>query len=267
MLAVTVVIGLPPPKETAAGEADAVRQGEEPLALLMADSEFDPLAGANSYDLYLNGIQLGKATFEVKKQGEDLVIEVAGKVRSFINRLFTIRYRGQAVLSFHSVQPSEAMIEEQKGSNTRTYQMKFLEPNRAHTVQIEEKSGKRPSSTQKEFVSENLVLDPFSTVFFIRSLDWRLGDVQVFDILTGRKQYELQLDCRGETRISIDGRMRDAWEIVVESRSIEEPRKVRLSGVIYLSKDSSREILQATGKHKIGSVVASMRRPEGPQIE
>lgn len=260
LLAVTPWVGVLPPAETAAGESIAWTPGQRTMARLATYADFNPLAGAISYDIYLNGVQLGSATIDLKKHGQDFILQVVGKVRSIISKLFTIRYRGHAVMSPDPVQPSEARIEEHKGSKMKTFLLKFPEPNRASTVQIEENDGKTPIRTHKEFVSESFVLDPFSTVFFIRSINWQVGDKQVFDILTGKKQYELKLDCQGEKVLAIDGKPRDTWEIVLESRSLEEPRKIKLSGVIYLSKDPSREILKVNGKHKFGKIVAHMRQ-------
>ncbi len=257
-------MGLSPSAARAGRVADVGTPDAHSLSRLVAHGKFYPLAGVNSYDIYLNDIKLGRATINVKRQGEEFVLQVVGKVRSFINNLFTMKYRGHAVIS-PSVQPSEAMIEERKGSKTKTYLMKFIEPNRAVTVQIEEKPGKIPKRAQQEFVSESLVLDPFSAVFFIRSREWRLGEEQVFDVLTGKKQYELRLGCKGETKLRVDGELREAWEIVLESRSVEDPRKIKVSGIVYLSKDSQREIIKVAGKHKIGKIKANMRRSEGAE--
>lgn len=254
------------PAETMAREPETLQQGQNAIARLAIAEDFVPLAGAYYYDVFLNGIRFGKATFEVKKTGDGFILEVAARIRSVFSSFY--RYRGHAVMSAEPVRPSEAMIEEKKGSKTKTFLLKFPEPNRASAVQIEARPGKQPKHTHKEFSSESFVLDPFSTVFLVRSLDWRVGDVQVFDILTGKKQYELQLTCRGETILAVDGKLRQVWEIVAQTRSFEPPRKIKLSGfVISLSKDSRREILKITGRHKIGRIVVDMRKIEGQEEE
>lgn len=262
VLPVADVVSVLQPAGMAAREPDARQQGQNAIARLAIDEDFNPLAGASSYDVFLNGVRLGKASLKVKKTGDDFILEVAARTRSVFNSLY--RYRGHAVMSPKPVQPSEAVIEEKKGAKTKTFLLKFPEPNRASAVQIEARPGKEPKRTHQEFFSESFVLDPFSTVFLLRSLDWRIGDVQVFDILTGKKQYELQLTCRGETVLDAGGQLREAWEIVAQTRSLEPPRKIKLSGfVISLSKDSRREILKITGRHKIGRIVVNMQKIDG----
>ena len=266
VLAVADGVSVLQPAGIAAREPETLQQGQNAIARLAIDEDFNPLAGAYSYDLFLNGVRLGKASLEVKKTGDDFILKVAARTRSVFNSVY--RYRGHAVMSPKPVQPSEAVIEEKKGSKTKTFLLKFPEPNRASAVQIEAGPGKEPKQTHQEFSSESFVLDPFSTVFLIRSLDWRVGDVQVFDILTGKKQYELQLTCRGDTVLDVSGQQREAWEIVAQTRSLEPPRKIKLSGfVISLAKDSHREILKVTGRHKIGRIVVDMRKIERQEEE
>ena len=268
VLAVTAREGVLQPAGTMARGSDVWPQGQNAIARLALAEDFSPLAGASYYDVFLNGVRLGKATLEVKRNGDDFILEAVARIRSVISSLYTVRYRGHAVMSPKPVQPSEAVIEEQKGSKSKTFLLKFPEPNRASAVQIEARPGKKPTRTHKEFSSESFVLDPFSTVFLIRSLDWRVGDVQVFDILTGRKQYEMRLTCRGETMLDVDGQLLPALEIVLQTRSHEAPRKIKLSGfVIYLSQDSSREILKITGKYKIGRIVVNRQTIDRQEVE
>jgi len=243
-------------------------EGQNATARFALAEDFSPLAGASSYDVFLNGVLLGKATLEVKKAGDDFILEAVARIRSIVSSLYTVRYRGHAVMSPRPVQPTEAVIEEHKGSKLKTFLFKFPEPNRASAVQIEARPGKTPTLTHNEFSSESFVLDPFSTVFLIRSLDWRVGDVQIFDILTGKKQYEMQLTCRSETMLDVDGLLLPVWEIELQTRSHEAPRKIKLSGfVIYLAKDSRREILKVTGKYKIGRIVVDRQKIGGREAE
>lgn len=252
------------PLAAVAAESQAGRKEGGFLASTGDGRQFATLTGTDYYSLSLNGMQLGGATVDVKEEeGGHIALQIVGRVRSVIGSLFAIGYQGLAVLSPDPVQPSEAVIEERKGSKKKTYLLKFLTPNRALAVQTEEKRGRTPKRSQQEFVSTKLALDPFSAIFFVRSQDWRVGDMAVFDVLTGRKQYELRLSCRGETVVAHGGVMREAWEITLEARSVDAPGKVKLSGVIYLARDGSREILKITGKHRIGRIVAQMRESEG----
>jgi hypothetical protein len=54
---------------------------------------------------------------------------------------------------------------------------------------------------------------------------------------------------------------RPVWEIIPQTLSLTEPRKVKLSGfVINLSQDNRKEILKITGEPSIGRAVARLRK-------
>jgi len=242
--------------------AGSIRKGTS--AELTLDAAFKPLPGSYYYDVYLNGVRIGKATTEVKRAGNQFNLQFAAKIRGIIGSFYTIKYRVQVAMTADPIQPVHVVIEEQTGSKNKTIVMEFPEPNRVTAVQLEAKDGKKPKRTEKDFTSASFVLDPFSTAVLLRSLKWQIGATEIFDIFTGRKEYELKLFCRGETKLEIDGRMRDAWEIVLQTRSLKEPREIKLSGfVICLAKDSSREILEITGSSKYGRIGIYMRKYDG----
>lgn len=226
------------------------------------------LIGASSYDLLVEGVRLGRATLEVKQNGDGFLLEAAATIHAAIGSLYPISYGGHALVPPGPVQPSEAVVEERKGEKSKTTFMKFPEPGRALSEQVEAGPGRKVRRAHRDFSSERLVLDPFSAMFFLRSRDWRVGEVQYFDLLTGKKQYEVQLTCRGETNLTVDGRPRPVWEIVLQTRSYEVPRKIKLSGiVISLARDPHREVLEITGSYKIGRFVVARQGANGRQLE
>ncbi|MFW2366025.1 MAG: hypothetical protein ACN4GW_06390 [Desulforhopalus sp.] len=61
--------------------------------------------------------------------------------------------------------------------------------------------------------------------------------------------------------MTFKGKKRPVWEIVPQTISLTEPRKIKLSGfTIYLSQDNRREILKVTGDPSIGRIVTRMRK-------
>jgi len=230
-------------------------------AEFLVDDEFHPASGTYYYDVFLANMRVGKATINVKQNGDEYTIEVSAKTRKVIHSLYKVRYRGETEMTTDPLLPRSTTIEEQTGSKTKKYHAEFPEPNRVTSVRVEKNDGKPAKRVEQEFLSESFVLDPFSTIFLIRSLKWQVGDVEIFDVYTGKKHYELQLVCRAETVMMFKGEKRPVWEIIPQTLSLTEPRKVKLSGfVIYLSQDKSREILKITGEPSIGRVVARMRK-------
>lgn len=242
-----------------AQENDTARKNTS--AELILDEDFNPRSGAYYYDVFLNSMRIGKATIQVRQDGDWLVIGVTAKTRTFLSSFYKIKYKGEAVVSPNPIIPVAANIEEQTGSKKKTTQMLFPRPDKITAVQIESKNGKESKRTEQEFNSNSFVFDPFTTVFLIRSLKWELGTQEIFDVFSGKKQYQLELICQGETVLDIAGKLRETWQIVPQTRSLEEPYKIKISGfVVYLSKDSKKEILKITGDPKIGRIVARMRK-------
>lgn len=225
------------------------------------DDEFEPALGTYYYDVFLKGAKLGRATIKVDREGEEYVVGVTARTRGVMKYLYKVKYKGEVTVTKDPLQPSTARIEERTGNKKKTIQAEFPKPNTVTTIEKESKAGGPTTRKEKEFVSETFILDPFSTVFLIRSLDWQIGTAELFDVFTGNKQYELQLFCKGETVLNVDGVARNAWEIVPRTRSLKKPSEIKMSGfVVYLSQDERKEILKITGEPKIGRIVANLRK-------
>lgn len=230
---------------------------------LLVDEQFHPHSGTYFYDVFLGGMRIGKATITSQQRDGLYSIAVTAKTRKVLQSLYRVRYRGEVQMTTDPIRPRSAIIEEKTGSKNKKFIARFPEPDRVTSVQIENTEGQRVKHEENEFISESFILDPFSTVFLIRSLKWKVGDVEIFDVFTGKKQYELHLICRRETKIEFNEELRPVWEIVPKTFTLSHPRKEKLSHFsVYLSKDNKREILKITGDPSIGRVVARMRKFE-----
>ena len=228
---------------------------------LSIDTDFDAIPGTYYYDVFLKGIRLGKATITVTKNDEEYTVQVTAKTRGIVKYLYKVKYRGEVAVTTNPLQPITAIIEEESGIKKKTIHVNFPKPNKVTAVEFESKHGQPPTRTENEFNSESFVLDPFSIVYLIRSLKWEVGTAEIFDVFTGKKQYEIQLVCRGETVLDINGVKRRAWEIIPQTRTLTKPQELRMSGfVIYLSNDPLKEILKITGHPKIGRIVVKVRK-------
>ncbi|BHH82606.1 DUF3108 domain-containing protein [Desulforhopalus sp. 52FAK] len=226
-------------------------------------SEFDPTPGTYYYDVFLKGTKLGRASIAVDRTGDEYVVAVKARTRGILKHLYKVKYKGEVAVTRNPLLPQTAKIIEQTGRKKKTINAEFESHDRI-VVTEEEVKGNNPAKVKtKEYESESFILDPFSIVFLIRSLDWQVGTSEVFDLFTGTKQYEIHLLCPEETALTIDGVLRPCWVIVPETRTLKEPREVKMSGFkIYLSKDERKEILKITGDPKIGRIVADLRKFE-----
>ena len=230
---------------------------------LPLDRRFHPVQGTSYYDVFLANIKIGKATIEVTANGDQYQVKVAAKTRSLFNQIYKFKYKGEVEMQPDPLQPANAAIVEETGKRVKTYDMQFPTPDKVIVVQEDFGGSKPPTRKQKSFESESFILDPFSVVYLIRSLEWKKDTAEVFDVFTGKKQYELQLYCSGETTLTIDGEARQAWMIHPRTRTLDEKRKLSLARwTVYLSTDNRRQILQIKGHPKIGRITAQMRKFE-----
>ncbi len=227
-------------------------------------SEFQPKLGVHYYDVLLDSVQVGKATISVKKDKELYSIEVKAKTRKSISALYKVKYKGEVTVHPYPLKPVAASIEEQTGRKGKEIAIDFQEENKVEVRETRLKKGKRVSSQDYLFESESFILDPFSTLFLVQSLDWSVGMAEVFEIVTGKRHYELRLNCDRETSLDFGGESWEAWVI--------NPRAVRIDGKdqepkmtgyeVFLSQDIAREILLISGKTKVGRVEVRKRKFE-----
>jgi len=227
------------------------------------DCCFLPYFGTHYYDVFFQDYLIGRATIEVTKQDDAYQVRVNAKTRSVLNALYKVKYKGEVAFNTDPVTPISATIEEQTGSKSKKYAMNFAE-NQVSVTEVEKK-GKQPAKVkEKEYSSENFVLDPFSTIYLIRSIAWEDGLTEIFDVITGNKHYELRLVCTGTTTVPINGDNRGAWVIQPQTRNVDKPESLSEEGkwTILVSRDDMREILKIAGHPKIGRVAAELRKFE-----
>ncbi len=228
---------------------------------LPVDVEFHPKLGTYHYDVFWRKMRVGKAAITIERDGEYYRIIVFGKTNKKISVLYKAKYRGEAKVEPLPLVPIKAEIREQTRKKTKTIHMDFPETDRIEAVEVKEERGKETQITKREFTSETFVLDLFSTVFLVRQLDWEVGMAEVFDLFTGKKQYELQLVCDSVVNLVIGKEKREAWLILPRTRSLDGQKKVRDSGFkLYLSKDERKEVLKIEGVPKIGRIEARIRK-------
>lgn len=230
---------------------------------LLLDPEFHPSPGTYYYDVFWQDIKVGKATISLTFNDDLYRITVQAKTKNSINVFYTLKYKGEVEMEPSPLKPLQATVRESTGSKSKNTSITFPQKNRAEGVEVESVKGHTKKVTERFAVSETFILDPFSVVFIIRHLDWHVGMAEVFDIFTGKKQYQLQLLCHSVTNLTIKNQKRQAWVIIPETTDISKANgKKRAEFKIYLSKDSKKEILKIKGVPRIGRIVAKVRKFE-----
>ena len=244
--------------------ASSARPAEQlPVGDESVSQAFKPVSGTHYYDVFLGTVKLGKATISVHQEADGYVVKVAARTRRAMQAFYKITYRGHAVVKSEPLSPQSVKIMEQSGKKQKNIEAEYQAPNRLSSVEVTQKKGEKTTVKEKAFESKSFLLDPFSTIFLIRSLDWQVGDRKIFDIFTGKEQFEFELYCSQEKVLKINGTTRKAWKIIPIARTRTQPVKTVMSGwTIYLSQGERKEILQIVGHPKIGKIVAKMRKFE-----
>ncbi len=234
---------------------------KESVSLLALNREFKPQQGTYYYDVFLNGLKLGKGTIGVLSENGFYKVVVAGKTRKKVSILYKARYRGEVKIEPSPLSPIEANIVQTSGTKKKEIELKFTSNKTIESRETRFENNKINKIKEKEVQSDTFILDPFSTLFLLRQLDWRVGMAEVFDIYSGKKEYELKLVCEGIEYLESSGQRRAAWVIKPEITSIKKgKRKTRSNFRVYLSTDKYKEILKISGTPKIGKIKAKLRR-------
>lgn len=234
---------------------------KETVSLLALDTEFNPREGTYYYDVFLNGLKLGKGTIGLLKENGVYKIIVSGKTREKLSLLYKVRYRGEVRVEPSPLTPIDANIVQSSGAKKKEIELKFTSNKTIESRETRSENNKVSKIKEREVESDTFILDPFSTLLLLRQLDWHIGMAEVFDIYSGSKEYELRLVCEGVDNVESSGKTRAAWVIRPEITSIKKgKRKTRSNFKVYLSTDKSKEILKISGSPDVGKIVAKLRR-------
>ncbi|WP_163337455.1 DUF3108 domain-containing protein [Desulfopila sp. IMCC35008] len=236
----------------------STRSSTADLSLL---PEFQPEPGVYYYDVFINGMRVGKVTIKTVPDGDTYTIEVKGKTRKAISSLYKVQYKGEVKMQPDPIRPLSATIKQRSGTKIRDVSMMFPSEKKVIVSQQDLKAGEESTVKEYSLESDSFILDPFSTLFLVRALDWEVGMAEIFHVFTGKKTYELKLLCNETSRLATDGVKRDVWVIRPQVTTLTEPFETRLAGYeVLLSRDERREILMIKGKANVGKLVARMRK-------
>lgn len=219
-------------------------------------NNFDPPLGEYTFSVSWQGIPAAYLTLKIDREKEFYRVIAEAKTIRAIEIFYSLKYRGESLLSALDLSPVRTVIFQQENSRVKDLDMTF-EPN-GFIRSVYTKKG-NPTEVL-EFNPENFTLDPFSSGFLARSQEWDIGTVREFDTFDGKNRYLITLRCTGSDTVDVEGVEREAWVIEPEVKNLTNPKnnKKLRSAKIYLSKDKSREILKLVSKVFIGSVTTSL---------
>ncbi len=215
-------------------------------------SNFKPRMGVYSYSVSWNGIPAGSVSLELNRSSSDFRIKADARTAKGIDLIYKLRYHTKAIVSADTLMPKKSEYVSKENSKKKTTELTFLPDGSIHSVRTDH----RGRVETLDFKSDNFTLDPYSAAFLALSLDWEVGDTRRFDTFNGKNRHLIELTAIGRTRIEAYGKVREA--IVIQPKVTKltdtEPSGKLKGAKIYVSADSSREILHIVSDLFIGSV-------------
>jgi hypothetical protein len=238
------------------------------------DHKFRPRLGTYNYKVEFNNLDIITACVMVGLDGDLYKTQVTAETTGAIDKLFRMRYKGEAITDTdsNSITPVGAKTQQKVRSKEKDITISFQENGTIKTTEKKLKNGDSVSYDVRKLQTDRFTLDPFSASYLIRVLDWQVGRTQVFDVYTGKGQYELLLTCVGETTIDSAGEKRKVWVITPDAKELDDNnqyvalKKKPSNMKIYVSADENKDILKMEASHTLGyfRVVLKSFQPAEP---
>jgi hypothetical protein len=222
------------------------------------DHKFKPRLGTYNYKVEFNSIGIGIASVAVGLDGDLYKMQILAETIGVVDRIYRIRYRGEAITDTDSISPVETKIHQTVKSKEKDLTMLFQDNGTIKTKERKSENGGPAQYDEWKLQTEKFTLDPFSAAYLVRVLDWEAGRAQVFDLYTGKGQYELRLKCDSGSTIDFGGVKRKVWVIIPDLKKMDdnnrpvEMKKKPSSVKIYISADEYKDILKMEASHTLG---------------
>lgn len=217
---------------------------------------FHPRTGTFLYSVKWEKTPAADIIMTVSKQRDHYRIVADSMVTKAVDFIYRLRYRGEGTVTEDDFSSVQTVLTEHKGSESKTTKIDYHEDGDIETKITSQNKEETPETSIKKFRPEREVLDIFSAVFLSRSVDWRVGLSEQFEVFTGRKTYIVTLNCLEKSLFKKDDFEIDAWVIGPTAVDSNKPsQKPRLTTTrIYLSADSSKDILRIKTKTGFGTI-------------
>ncbi len=223
-----------------------------------AYSEFNPPLGTYEYKVSWQGISAADVHVTVERKADQYKVTTKARTYSGIDLFYKLRYKAEGIISAIDLSPIKTVIDHRENSKHKITQITFEKDGGIHATRYRKDNGS--AKEELTFNPKNFTLDPFSAAFLARGIEWKVGDSKQFDTFNGKSRYLITLTATQKKVIKVGGQQREVWEISPKVENLTSPSsdsKLR-SAKIYLSTDTSREILQIVSSVFIGSVATTM---------
>lgn len=219
---------------------------------------FDPPLGTYYFTVAWQGIPAAEATLSLQQEGLNYRVITSARTYSGIDWIYKMRYRNETLISAVDLMPIMSKVRHQENSKVKEANLTFHEDGKIESVR--RRNGEFLEAI--ELATGNFTLDPVSSAFMARSLDWAVGVQRDFDAFNGKSRYLITLECVDETNLKVDGVNRRVWVISPRVRNLSESNSSEKlkEAKIYITTDNSREVVRLVSEVFIGSVTTKFDR-------
>jgi hypothetical protein len=245
-------------------------EAEGNVSPMPVNPEFKPRLGIYYYKADFNNMNIGTACIAIDRDGDLYKVQVLAQTTGTVDRIYKLRYRGEALMETDPLSPVESTMQQQVRSTEKDTTIHFKDDGTIKTVEKKTENGNTVKYDVRTLQTERFTLDPFSATYLVRGLDWKVGTEKVFDVYPGKHQYELRLRCDSMAIIDIGGEKRSAFVIIPKltnldpEKQAEALKKKPASMKIYVSADEFKDVLEIDATHTLGNFRVVLVRFEPP---
>lgn len=218
---------------------------------------YSPPLGKYRYTVDWEGIPAAFCEVTIAKNISQLFATAQVRTNSFIDIFYKLRYQINGVLSALTYSPQSFVTIHRENSKVRDLNIIFhSNPFSGHADIESTRTTASGGTKHQRFTTDNLTLDPITSVFLARSLPWQVGDSRQFDTFNGKSRYLITLTATSKKKIRLNDILYDT--IVIEPRVInlinkKQTAKLR-KAYIYVTDDDKRDVIKITSKVLFGSI-------------
>jgi len=226
----------------------------------VAAERFHPPLGRYDYRVEWEGVKAGTARVTLGFKDGFFQMRAEARSRNVIDKLYKLRYRGEALIDAEDLRPIENLLESVEGRRQKTETTRFSKDGSIELDKSLRKGKKDYKPENKRFDFGKSLFDPFSAVLLARQFNWQLGQTEEFEIFTGSSHYLIELNCAVKRSLEVAGAVRRASVLVPTLENLSKPGgEPKLENtLIYLSDDERRELLRVYSKVFVGSVALQL---------
>jgi hypothetical protein len=224
---------------------------------------FSPFAEGEKafYTATWNGIPIATARIESKPvmlEGK-MFHEVGIRARTlkYIDLFWKMRDSARSVFEAETLRPHRFVFR-QRENRKRVITDAFYDDGKRKWVIVRKKKDK---VKHYELLSRN-TLDPVTASYFIRSIDFRIGDQIRLDVVGGRSRYVVLINVAARERIRLKAEDFDTYKIILHATRIKRSGRAgrEREATAWLSTDRNRRLLRVISHVYIGNIYIELAK-------